>query len=355
MTPNTPSERIALLRPILIFLILTCHVPGNLYRPDLKHLTFSFDSYLHVLLSGIVAVGALPLLSIISGYLALSTWKKYSYGSILLTKSRRLLWPMVFWNLIMVFYIFWLQSQGISPRPDMPLYPFSFLEWMQGLLGLTKIPANPPLYFLRELMLCFLLLPILVQVARYGFITFLLLALISWMAIRGINLGFIHRVDIYGFFLLGLYLAQNRERLAGIIQWFSRPGVQTLYIGGFVVCALLFAGYVFLPSHKHFFLASKFSTLLIPLVFWMVSGYIGGWLKKFLLWLSPVSFAVFLGHGVILPLTQKYWPILFGHNPLHHNYLVFWLTCIGLSFVVMAGLLFVYRSLRNRLMQKSTA
>lgn len=338
MSHNSFSERVALLRPLLIFLIVTTHIQGTLYRPDLKDPVFGLASYLHVLLSGVIAVGALPLLSLLSGYLALSTWQKYGYATTLGKKVRRLLLPMLAWNLLLGLYIAQQQATGHGLRPDLQLYPFSALDWVLGLLALFKLPMNPPLYFLRELLLCFVLLPLLVRVARRGWSTALLLAVIAWMSLRGINLYFFHRIDIYGFFLAGLYIARHRQQLSSIGQWLRRPAVQVLILGGFTGCALLLAGYVFLPSHRHFLLASKISTVLSPLAFWLISAHIGGRLKAFLLWLSPASFSVFLGHIAVLTLTFGLWQTLTGSNPLERHYGLYWLVSLTACFVIMGGL-----------------
>lgn len=320
---NTLSERIALLRPLLIFLIMTTHIQGNLYRPDLQSVPFSVGSFVHAALSGVIAVSALPLLSIISGYLALATWQKYPYGTILLKKVRRLLVPMLFWNLVLGIYIFQLQWSGHNPRPDLQLYPPS-IDWLLGLLALFKLPMNPPLYFLRELLLCFVLLPVLTAVARRWYTAVPLLLLLGWMAINRIHLNFFLRIDVYGFFLLGLCLRQHAQLLAGVGRWLERPVVQFVLLAGFVLCVALLALYSFMPVPRHFFQAMKISTLLTPLVFWLLSTHVKGRLKLFLLWLSPASFTLFLMHVPVQTLAYRVWPKLTGHMPLEQGYYIYY-------------------------------
>ncbi len=116
---NSISEKIKLLRPLLIFLIVTTHIQGNLYRPDLKNLTLDWSSFFHSYLSGIIAISALPLLSVISGYLAVYTYRKYSYFQTLKDKINRILIPMLFWNLVLALYIYNFQYNGIDFRKDL--------------------------------------------------------------------------------------------------------------------------------------------------------------------------------------------------------------------------------------------
>lgn len=177
------SRRIVVLRPFLIFLIMTTHLHGTLYRPDLQGLSWSLGTYLYALFTGVVATCALPLLSVISGYLAgCLTWHK-SYPVVLASKCWTLLVPMLFWNLVMALWIYQQNASGLGLRADLALYPFEFERWFYALTSIFRIPANPPLYFLRELFLCFLCFPPL-QVARA--------LLVGWCAVyqfRGLLLS----------------------------------------------------------------------------------------------------------------------------------------------------------------------
>lgn len=343
---NTASERIAMLRPLLIFLVMTTHIQGNLYRPDLKDMTLNAANFLHAALSGVIAVSALPLLSIISGYLALATLRKYNYRHIVRNKAIRLLLPMLFWNLLLGLYIYHQQASGHPIRPDLQLHPAS-IDWLLGLLALFKLPMNPPLYFLRELMLCFVLLPLLAAAARRWYTAIPLLMLLAWMAANRVHLYFFLRIDIYGFFLLGLCLALHQQALGPLARWLARPLNQWLCYSGFILCVSLLTLYAFLPSHKHFFLAMKVSTLLSPLVFWLLSAHLRGWLKQLLLWLSPASFTLFLAHVPLQTLTYNLWTGLSNHNPLQQGYLYYWLFTLTTSCLAAVLLTRAWHRLRK--------
>lgn len=339
---NTNSERISLLRPVLIFLVVSTHIQGSLYRADLQNLDFTLNNFIHTFISGSLAVSALPLLSIISGYLGAYTYKKYHYLTTVQKKISRVVVPMLFWNLVMALFIYKLQSQGISFRKDLALYPFNIEQWLYSLTAVFRMPANPPLYFLRELFICFLLIPILFQISKSKVATAIGVVAIAYMSVQGINLGFFHRIDIYGFFLIGLFL-NNQSSLTEQFKCFSLPAWHLGYLFGFFVALLLLTAYALRPEHPGFIYYLKAMTVVGPLALWILSGYISGPIKRFLLWVSPASFAVFLGHILFLNIYWELWIKLFGTHPLNTNYLWFWISSFILCYSIMGVIAFLYR------------
>lgn len=339
---NTASEKISILRPILIFLIVSTHIQGNLYRPDLKNIAYTAENFIHAFLSGALSASALPLLSIISGYLAAYTYKKYSYLKTVQKKIPRILVPMLVWNLIMALYIYNLQSQELPFRADLDLYPFNVENWLYGLLGLFRLPANPPLYFLRELFLCFLLIPVFLTIAKSKIATTIAVGMVAYMSLTGINLGLLHRVDIFGFFLVGLFL-NNHPAVGVLYQRLSNPITQFLYLLGFIIALLLLTRYAFKPEHPNFIYYLKAITLIGPLAFWIISQYIQGALKRFFLWISPASFPVFLGHILFLNLYWNQWISYFKTSPISENYWLFWVSSFVFCYLIMGAAGFLYQ------------
>lgn len=344
---NTTSEKIKLLRPLLIFLIVTTHIQGNLYRPDLKNAVLSISSFFHSYLSGIISVSALPLLSVISGYLAVYTYKKYSYIQILQDKTNRVLIPMFFWNLVMIFFIYNLQSKGMAFRQDLILYTFNVENWFYALTGIFRLPANPPLYFLRELFICFLLLPILFDISKNKKLTITTAIIIAYMSVKNINLGFIHRIDIYGFFLVGMFI--NNSQIVDIYKKHSQKKNKFIYLFFFIFSTLALTLYVFKENNYNFIYYIKLMTLVGPLAFWILSGYISGSLKSFLLWISPISFSVFLGHILIINFNWKIWTEILKTNPIKNHYWLYWLSSIILCYLIMGSLNYLYKKLLNKI------
>lgn len=338
------SERIKLLRPGLIFLIICTHIQGNLYRPDIKDIELNLVNYLHVLLSGVLAVSALPLLSIISGYLAGITLKKYGYWLTLYKKIIRILLPMLAWNLILALYIYNKQKTGLAWRSDLILYPFNLetsMNWLYGLFSLFRLPANQPLYFLKELFICFLLIPVLFRASQKPLLCIALLLVVAYMAVSGTNFGFFHRIDIYGFFLIGLAI-YNRSFLVTYCQKFNTRKNRNLLTAAFAIYSISLSFYAFQEQNQHFYALMKVSTLIGPLVFWILSGHTPSLLKRFLSFISPASFGAFLGHILILNVYWNTWVNYFKTTPLTDNYWLFWSSSMVLCFACMGIATYLY-------------
>lgn len=341
---NTMYDKITMLRPLLIFLVVTTHIQGNLYRPDLKNIELTIENFLNAFLSGTIAISALPLLSVISGYLAASTYKKYKYICIVEKKIYRILIPMIAWNLILAIYIYQSQRAGFPRRPDLILYPAEIKNWIFGLLGLFTLPANQPLYFLKELFLCFMLLPVFNWISKCNLLTIFILVIISYMSIKGINFNFFHRIDIYGFFIIGLFIYNNKNRME-LFDFFKNKKHQIIYILIYFILAVLLTLYAFKETHSNFIYYMKIMTVLGPLAFWFSSSYIKGVFKKILIWISPVSFPVFLGHILILNVYWGIWTSYFKTTPISENYWIYWISSFIICFVFMGLMYFIYNKI----------
>lgn len=345
MQSNSLSERITLLRPILIFLIICTHIQGNLYRPDIKEIEFTIINFSHALLSGVIAVSALPLLSVISGYLAGLTYQKYGYKKTIVKKVYRILLPMIAWNFILALYIYSEQKSGIARRQDLILYPLNtdnLTNWIYGLLSLFKLPANQPLYFLKELFICFLAIPLLNIVSSKNWLFILFLIIISYLAISGINFGFFHRIDIYGFFLIGLSI-YNRLFLYSWYKKLNTKKNRNILLIFFSIYCVLLCSYSLSSNREHFFIAMKILTLIGPLAFWVLSEFMPNKLKKFLIFISPASFGVFLGHILILNLYWDWWISYYRSTPITAGYWLFWCSSMLICFISMGAITYIYR------------
>ena len=150
----------------------------------------------------------------ISGYLAIISLEKYGYFKLLVNKAKRLIWPLFWVNLLFIVLITY-PTQAIDPnvRTDLKIYPFNLLGWFQATFAFYRLPANQPLFFLKDLYTCFLLIPILFYLAKIKYINLLL---IVWMAYKCIYLKTVFvlpvfptiffRFDIVFAFYLGILL-----------------------------------------------------------------------------------------------------------------------------------------------------
>lgn len=301
------STAIRVVRPLLIILMSFAHI-GILDQVSRINTaaTLDFTNWMIVFLKACLAKSGVPLLSLISGYLSVVTLEKYGYFKVLLRKARRLVWPL-FWSNLLFIVLITYPAQALDPsvRPDLDIYPFNAMGWFQATFAYYKIPANEPLYFLKDLYTCFLLLPLLVLVAR---VKFLNVAVIVWMAYKCIYLQsalffevfplWFLRFDIVFAFYIGILLfywkknlfIDNRNLSIGLAVLF--PLTSGLASAMYVVLAR--------PEHLTLFLWTDFFVKLcsvlgcIAIMSLLVLN--AGKLTRALTWLSPFSYTLFLTH-----------------------------------------------------------
>lgn len=301
------STAIRVVRPLLIILMSFAHfgILDQMSRIN-SAATLDFNNWMIVFLKACLAKSGVPLLSLISGYLAVVTLEKYGYFKVLLRKARRLVWPL-FWSNLLFIVLITYPAQALDPsvRPDLDIYPFNAMGWFQATFAYYKLPANEPLYFLKDLYTCFLLLPLLVLVAR---VKFLNVAVIAWMAYKCIYLQsafffevfplWFLRFDIVFAFYIGILLFYRKKNLF-IDNRNLSIGLAVLFP---LTSALASAMYVILarPEHLTLFLWTDFFVKLcsvlgcIAIMSLLVRN--NGRLTRALAWLSPFSYTLFLTH-----------------------------------------------------------
>ena len=301
------SAAIRVVRPVLIILMSLAHISILDQMSRINAVAaLDFNNWMVVFLKACLAKSGVPLLSLISGYLAVVTLEKYGYFKVLLRKARRLVWPLFWSNLLFIILITYpAQALDLAVRPDLSIYPFNAMGWFQATFAYYRIPANEPLYFLKDLYTCFLLLPLLVLVAR---VKFLNVAVIAWMAYKCIYLEsafffevfplWFLRFDIVFAFYIGILLftwkkdlfIDNRNLGIGLALMF--PVTSGLASAMYLVLAK--------PEHLTLFLWTDFFVKLcsvlgcIAIMSLLVRN--AGRFTRMLDWLSPYSYTLFLTH-----------------------------------------------------------
>jgi len=296
-----------MIRPLLILFMTFAHLFMIDHISRLNGVAeLNFDNWLMVFLKGSLAKSGVPLLSLISGYLAVVSLERYGYGKVLLRKARRLIWPL-FWSNLLFIILITYPAQAADPnvRPDLQIYPFNWLGWFQATFAFYRLPANQPLYFLKDLYTCFLLLPLLLAVSR---VKYLNVVVIFWMAYKCIYLKsafffevfplWFIRFDIVFAFYVGILLNYWQKDLV-IKSLKANLGLVLLFAGA---TSLASVGYVILakPDHLELYLWTDFLVKVCSVV-----GCIGimsllvshpGWISHLLAWLSPFAYTLFLTH-----------------------------------------------------------
>jgi hypothetical protein len=155
------SAAIQVSRVLAIFFIMYAH-GGSSYSAAIADGDSWSESPLGAisrLLNDYLSQAGVPLLSILSGWLFATNFRgglRFNAAR----KARSLLIPMMVWNLILIAMLATFNSVA-DARWERPT---SVGDWTNEVLGITRYPANIPLYFLRDLFLASLIGTLLLMV-----------------------------------------------------------------------------------------------------------------------------------------------------------------------------------------------
>ncbi len=255
---NSNSKVIAWLRFPLACLIVLLHsqVLEPTYRPVVASSGFAYA--LKILLSEGICRIAVPAFFLISGYLFfinLERWDKVVWMGKMKRRIYTLLIPYILWNLVGIAYTCITPYVGaVTEGADSLLSVFQERGWIRlfwdsnrimeqwnpptvNLLGITMhngMPANTPLWFIRDLIVLTLFSPIIyvfVKKAKfYGLAVLGVLFILNiWLPIEGFSIiGLL-------FYSVGAYFAIFSNRL---IEPFKKVRVLS-YIGSIILLAFL--------------------------------------------------------------------------------------------------------------------
>lgn len=295
------SNRISLLRYLLIFGVVLVHIPEvpGLEHPAVFQLIQSF-------LADGVSRASVPLLTCISGYLLFASAIDRRPGQLLAAKTRSLLVPMAIWNLALLVVLYVLQEGDHWTPFFRDYYPFYADRWIDGVFAIDKLPANTPTYFLRDLYVASLLAPLCGLFLRR--LPFLGLALLILIMSQGWDGQLFVRGDIAVNFYIGGLLATQRHDLGKFDDY---AGI----LLALFVCACALVAYFGLKHNFWFKLLAPW--LLWPVSWRMVKSRFGPRLIS----LSKYSFFFFMSHYIVL---RVLWRLYFEFDADGSHYAYFW-------------------------------
>jgi succinoglycan biosynthesis protein ExoH len=203
------------MRILLICGIVFVHVP---YDPDASPFLGAhgvFDWMRVYLGESLFRIGV-PCLSAISGYLLFQRgYESFDYRKTLVSKSRTVLLPFLLWNLVLLMLVLLIQrvGMGIGYFPD--LWNASPLDWLDHAFALNDYPVNLPLYFLRDLLVCILLSPLLAFLVRRA-PAMTLGVLFAVAVFPTLDTGLVLKHSILFSFTLGIFFALYRVDLKAL-------------------------------------------------------------------------------------------------------------------------------------------
>lgn len=314
--PADLSERIAIARFFLIAAIVVLHTPP--YRP-LEELGLNPMDFVKGLLSGPLLRNALPLLTMMSGFLLFHLGYS-SYRELVQRKFRSLIVPLVVWNAPVAAAIYVVQRFSlIDLQLSETLHPATLDAWVNALFALSAESANFPLYFLRDLFALTLLAPLFRVCYRYAPLAGLAGA--SLVALNGLDGPFLFRSDLLIFFYLGGLVAAKRFDVKALDDYASLA-LAVLLVGSVVL--------VLLDQMPNVYLRA----VAAPLLMWPAIGLlVGTRFGAFCHRNSGASFLIFVSHGAILALLWLLYARLSSGVPYAVFYVGAPLICIFFGIV----------------------
>lgn len=316
----TVSARINLMRIVLISGIIFVHVPHDpATSPYLG--TFGGLDWLRVFLADSLFRIGVPCLSAISGYLLFQRGLEgFDYRRTLRSKASTILLPFLLWNTAFLVLVYGAQSRGIGFGYLPDVVNAGPREWMNLALAIESWPINIPLYFLRDLLLCLLLSPLIAAlVLRYP--RTVLTLMLAYAVLPLPNGIFLKKSILFGF-SFGVAMALHRVDITRMDR-FAAPVVVAVLAMAFV---LSFALYAFGPDFP------AWLDMLRSLS--AIAGIFGAWalsalmirtdLGQALSRLGGLSFWIFCGHYPLLILLWMVWnrlgiadyPLFYAASPV---------------------------------------
>lgn len=316
----TVSARINMMRIVLISGIIFVHVP---YDPATSPYAGAFGGldWMRVFLADSLFRIGVPCLSAISGYLLFHRgFDAFDYRRTLRTKASTILLPFLLWNTTFLALVFLAQTRGIGFGYLPDVVNATPREMMNLALAVESWPINIPLYFLRDLLLCLVLSPLIaLAVLRYPRT---MLALMLAYAVLPIPNGIFLKKSILFGFSFGVAMALHRVDIRRMDRIALPMVLAVLAIAVLLSVALYTLGPEF-PVWLDMLRAVA-----------AISGIFGAWALSALLIrtgaghalsrLGGLSFWIFCGHYPLLILFWMVWnrlsvadyPLFYAASPL---------------------------------------
>ncbi|MGK6311582.1 acyltransferase family protein [Neorhizobium sp. DT-125] len=327
------------MRILLISGIVFVHVPHDPQTSPFLGLNGFFD-WLRVFLGDSLFRIGVPCLSAISGYLLFQRGRNaFDYGKTLRSKAKTVLLPFLLWNGALLAAVLVIQPFGIGVGYFPDLWNASTREFLSYALATEGLPIDIPLYFLRDLIVCILLSPVLaVLVRRYPAVTLGVLFVLA--ILPGVTLGIVLKKSILFSFTFGIFLALNRLDLKALDR-FSVAGSAAVLAAAVVLSIGLY------HTGPDFPWALDLARSTLSIVgaggFWLISALaIRSSIGQRLASTGSLSFWIFCAHYPLLMLMWMAWNRVADDGA----YPLFYVIAIAVSFIILpATNFFVSRTL----------
>lgn len=334
-------------RIICIFFMTFVHVnPG---KEKWINLAPNYLIQINWLLADILGRASVPALSLIGGWLAMmSISKRAQWWGYVSDRAKKLLLPMLAWNLFVVLISFLIFKgtgkmssilERLSTQEEvMPL------RVINALLGVSNGSATEALNFLRDVFVCSLF-AFVIKKALETWAFGVLLAVLTW----GVTLGFapiVMRPHIFMFFVIGAYVFVRGKQQSIQMSVIEIVGAILLING------LLFAMPTLSSLGTQFMLETNFRLAVSSLMLLACMGLSKTPWGQTLAKAEPYIFTLYLSHTTTMLVLWGAWQIIFGKEA-YWPYIVFYLmapvlSCLG-AYVLCRANAFTQLTSRLRL------
>lgn len=313
------SQRISILRFVMIFGIVVLHTPPYVSLTETDHTLFAF---IKAFFQHAVFRTSVPVLTCISGYLLFKSQLHNKFLQLFYKKTKTILIPLALFNIPIVIIVWYLQFKQLGNHSfEMQIYPFDLKAWLDASIGLTRAPINYPLNFLRDLYIISIMAPIfsilLIKIPKIGLI------IVSIFFLLNYDGDLVLRNLMPLMFYLGGFLALYNINIRALDKY----GVYLL-----VLFIALCTAIVILKIENRNYLRLVSPFLIWPAASLIINTNFGKWLAK----LAKYSFPIFLIQG----------PILFICWLIYKKYLLFlpyWLFWVITPIATAIFLITLYR------------
>jgi fucose 4-O-acetylase-like acetyltransferase len=288
------SRRIDVLRIVLIGLIVLAHGARGI-TVRIGGETAPGAAFMLDVLNGHVDFVAVPLFFAISGFLFLRKFELSlaAYGEMLRKKFVSVLVPYILFNAGLVAWFYFVGSIEMMGSWNFVVGEGLFTKTF----GIGTTPINYPLWFLRDLLVVFLLSPVLLLFFKEAPGVGLVAIFLFW---TGLTEGpYSYGGDLFAFYLGG-YLSRCRLPLAGV-SWWQRAGTWAFCLLTALLVAYKSLGLTDEVVRQFLF---KANLVLGLAAFWRVSAV--AWMRdsRLLQRMGRHSFFVYLAHEPTISVLQ---------------------------------------------------
>jgi succinoglycan biosynthesis protein ExoH len=298
------SSRINLMRILLICGIVFVHVPSDDATSQFLGSNGLFD-WLRVFLGESLFRIGVPCLSAISGYLLfVRGMESFNYAKTLRSKAKTVLLPFLLWNCGLLVLVLCIQMFGMGVGYFHDLLTASPRELLTYAFAVEDFPVNVPLYFLRDLMVCILLSPLLAMLVRRIPMT-TLVVLFAIAIIPDIPVAIVLKKSILFSFTLGIYVAVNKVDPKAFDRFAGAGTASVLAAAGLLSVALYQNG----PEYPWVLgLLLNALSILGAGGFWLLSALaIRSVAGRKMAGTGSLSFWIFCGHYPLLVVMWMVW------------------------------------------------